>query len=106
MRRICRIKVPADLKIHNKKVSSEQTPAVTVQTSTTTKQMYIVTMQKPANIKLLLTANAQTSAATKQIHTTTPQKPDTTKPGTCEPVYHLPATPCPPMPAGQSPSTP
>ncbi|KAJ9089949.1 hypothetical protein DSO57_1007768 [Entomophthora muscae] len=68
MGRIHKIKVPKELKIHNKNLSFKQTSAATAQTSATTKLLPPATTQKPATIKLLPPANIQTPAATKQMH--------------------------------------
>ncbi|KAJ9077868.1 hypothetical protein DSO57_1012468 [Entomophthora muscae] len=103
MRRIHRIKVTKELKIHNKHLSSKQTPAATNKTSTVTTQTSATTKLLPAaTTKLLHAANVQTpdttkqmSAATKQMHTATVQALITLgspihKSGTLEPVCHQP----------------
>ncbi|KAJ9065931.1 hypothetical protein DSO57_1014551 [Entomophthora muscae] len=112
---------------------TKQSSVTNVQTSAAIKQIHTSTMQKPATAKLSPAVNMQAPTATKktsaakQIHTATTQKPATTKllppplhrcPPllTAQPASHTqtrylwaslpPASLCPPMPAGQSPSTP
>ncbi|KAJ9081612.1 hypothetical protein DSO57_1012728 [Entomophthora muscae] len=74
-----------------------------------------VNVKAPAATEQTSTANVQTSAATKQIHATTTWNPATTKllpainmqvPAATAQVPTTLASLCPPMPAGQSPSTP
>ncbi|KAJ9088389.1 hypothetical protein DSO57_1023622 [Entomophthora muscae] len=96
---------------------TKRSPAVSMQAPTATVQAPAASTQKPATTKLLPAANTQALAAIKQMPTTTAQAPTTLasptckpssnqapmgQPATCQPSASL----CPPMPAGQSPSTP
>ncbi|KAJ9088416.1 hypothetical protein DSO57_1023440 [Entomophthora muscae] len=90
--------VQTELKIHNKNISSELIPAAIT--------------RKPVTTKLLPAATKKMSGATVQSPVTlaSPTHKPPANQASCEPVFYLlanhPATPCPPMPAGQSPSTP
>ncbi|KAJ9067296.1 hypothetical protein DSO57_1000878 [Entomophthora muscae] len=101
-----------------------QTPATTKQTSTATtqvpaaiKQLHTATTQKPTITKLLPTANTQMPTTIEQMHIATVQAPTTLTSPICKPSANQalmsqsafcqpPTSLYPPMPAGQSPSTP
>ncbi|KAJ9078349.1 hypothetical protein DSO57_1007386 [Entomophthora muscae] len=97
--------------------ATKQTSATNMQTSAAIKQIHIASMWKPTTTKLLPVANTQTLAAIKQMPTATAQAPTTLASPTCRPssnqapmgqpaTFQPPASLCPLMPAGQSPSTP
>ncbi|KAJ9065239.1 hypothetical protein DSO57_1021695 [Entomophthora muscae] len=88
MGRIHRIKVPTELKKHNKNLLSKKTTAIN-------KQIHAITPQKPAITKPLPVINMQMPTASQPVYVPS-----------CTPAASHLATPCPPMPAGQSPFTP